>query len=198
MRGLSRSRRHGSSVLRHRKRQFIDLESWNTTAELSFSTLWYGALGEDMEKPPSRRKENGIDHPEVVSAEKWEAAQKGLRAKEKGLTRRSGTSFRAERRRLPRTKVGKALRVRGPAGQGRAPGPIRGPAPADPLPLHVRAEQGRGLRRLLHVHRPGRPSRPPACEGRDLRDHLTDPVREARAVQAAPGLGASVVLLGRR
>ena len=57
-----------------------------------------------------------MDLPEVVSAEEWEAAQKGLRAKEKELTRRSD-ELAAERRRLPRTKVEKDYEFEGPQGE---------------------------------------------------------------------------------
>src|SRR4051812_30674827 len=90
------------------------------------------------------------------------------------------------------------LRVRGAAGEGRARGPVRGASPARPLPLHVRAEPRRGLRRLLHVHRPSRAPRPPARPRRHLRDHLACAVRQARAVPATAGMGAPVVLVGRR
>jgi predicted dithiol-disulfide oxidoreductase (DUF899 family) len=69
-----------------------------------------------MEKPPSRRKEIGMDLPEVVSASEWDAAQKELRAKEKELTRRSD-ELAAERRRLPRTKVEKDYEFEGPQGK---------------------------------------------------------------------------------
>jgi predicted dithiol-disulfide oxidoreductase (DUF899 family) len=69
-----------------------------------------------MESPPVRLKENGMDLPEVVSAEEWDAAQKALRAKEKELTRRSD-ELAAERRRLPRTKVEKDYEFEGPQGK---------------------------------------------------------------------------------
>jgi predicted dithiol-disulfide oxidoreductase (DUF899 family) len=69
-----------------------------------------------MEEAPSRRKENGMDLPEVVSAQEWEAAQKALRAKEKEQTRRSD-ELAAERRRLPRTKFEKDYEFEGPQGK---------------------------------------------------------------------------------
>src|SRR3954463_8400699 len=58
-----------------------------------------------------------MDLPEVVSAEEWKTAQRGLRAKEKELTRRSD-ELAAERRRLPRTKVEKGYEFEGPQGKG--------------------------------------------------------------------------------
>ena len=57
-----------------------------------------------------------MDLPEVVSASEWEAAQKGFRAREKELTRRSD-ELAAERRRLPRTRVEKDYEFDGPHGK---------------------------------------------------------------------------------
>src|SRR5829696_7554383 len=90
------------------------------------------------------------------------------------------------------------VRVRGSARDGRTRGPLRGPPAARPLPLHVRAEPGRRLRRLLHVHRSGRPPRSPPRPGRHLRDHLAGAVRQARAIPAPAGMGTLLVLVGRR
>jgi predicted dithiol-disulfide oxidoreductase (DUF899 family) len=57
-----------------------------------------------------------MELPEVVSADQWEAAQNGLRAKEKELTRRSD-ELAAERRRLPRAKVEKDYEFEGAHGK---------------------------------------------------------------------------------
>jgi predicted dithiol-disulfide oxidoreductase (DUF899 family) len=57
-----------------------------------------------------------MDLPKVVSAGEWETAQKQFRAKEKDLTYRSD-ELAAERRRLPRTKVGKHYEFDGPQGK---------------------------------------------------------------------------------
>src|ERR1051325_8010059 len=61
-------------------------------------------------------RRTGMNLPDVVSQEEWEAAQKQLRAKEKELTRRSD-ELAAERRRLPRLKIEKVYEFEGPQGK---------------------------------------------------------------------------------
>src|SRR5919106_4575153 len=90
------------------------------------------------------------------------------------------------------------VRVRGPRRQGDRPRPVRGPPAALRLQLHVRAESGRRLRRLLDGRRPAHPSGPPARPGHQLRPRLARSGREAGAVQEADGLGSALVLVGRR
>src|SRR4029453_14494749 len=79
------------------------------------------------------------------------------------------------------------LRLRRFGRQGDVARPVRGAQATAPLPLHVRAEPGRGLRRLLHVHRPDRPPRPHPRPGHVLRDRVPRSEREDRAVPKAEG-----------
>ena len=77
--------------------------------------------------------------------------------------------------------------------------PVRGPAAADHLPLHVRPGVGRRLPELHRRHRrdlAGLP-RAPAHPRHQLRDGVAGAAREARAVEGEAGLGHPVVLVVR-
>ena len=101
-----------------------------------------------------------MDLPPVVSQDEWQAARDELLAKEKEATRArtrsppSAAGCRGSASRRTTSSRARAAR--------RAARPVRGAPPAAPLPLHVRPEPGRGLRRLLDVRRPNRPPRAPA------------------------------------
>src|SRR5438876_5835621 len=104
---------------------------------------------------------------------------------------------RRARRQAPQAANGRdrqGLRLRRPRRQGEPARPLRGTQAAARLPLYVRAEPGRGLRRLLDVRRPDRPPRPPARARHVLRARLPGADRQARGLQDANGLDDPVVL----
>ena len=98
--------------------------------------------------------------PPIVSPQEWEAARQELLVEEKKLTR-ARDALAAKRRRMPWMAVDKDYRFEGPDGPASLARPLRGPPPADRLPLLLRAGRhhlrgggrrvpGAGLRGLLH------------------------------------------------
>ena len=124
--------------------------------------------------------------PPIVSEQEWQAARDELLVKEKEATR-TQDALAAERRRLPMVEIDEDY-VLEDRRQGEPPRPVRGAPPADPLPLHVRAQPGRGLQRLLDGGRPDPAPRAPARPGHVLRSCLAGADRQDRAVQGAHGL----------
>ena len=94
--------------------------------------------------------------PEVASRDTWLAARKALLAKEKALTRERD-EVNAERRRLPMVRIDKPYAFAGPRRAGAPDRPVRGPAPAHRLSLHVRSGLEGGLSLLLARDRQRRP-----------------------------------------
>ena len=123
--------------------------------------------------------------PKVVSRAEWLTARKELLEQEKELTRRRD-ALSAERRRLPMVEIDKDYVFTGPDGEVGAARPVRGPAAADPLPLHVRPRAGRRAARAA----PPAPTRcPPGCM-----EHLAHPrhhdtcwCRARRSRSSSPG-----------
>ena len=125
---------------------------------------------------PSMRDGSAMNLPPVVSADGM--ASSAGRAPRQGEGSHAGA--RRARRRAPPAAAGpdrEGVRLRRPGRQGRAARPVRGAQATAPLPLHVRAEPGRGLRRLLDVRRPGRPPRPPARSRHVVRTRVARPDR---------------------
>ena len=110
--------------------------------------------------------------PPIVSPQEWNAAREEMLVKEKELTR-ARDALAAERRRMPRMAVEKDYALRGPERPGEPARPLRGPPPADRLPLLLRARRGwlarERLPRLLVHGRPGRAPRPPQRARHDVR-----------------------------
>ena len=98
------------------------------------------------------KEESPMNTPPVVSPEEWEAAREEMLVKEKELTR-ARDALAAERRRMPWMAVEKEYAFEGPDGPATLARPVRGPAPADRLPLLLRPRHEgltrARLRRLL-------------------------------------------------
>ena len=79
--------------------------------------------------------------PEIADQEDWLTASKALLVKEKELTRQRD-ALSVERRNLPMVEVTTDYTFEGPGGNRVAARHLRGPPPADHLPLHVRPGLG--------------------------------------------------------
>ena len=135
-----------------------------------------------------------MNMPPIVSPQEWDAAREELLVKEKELTR-ARDALAAERRRMPRMAVEKDYALRGPGRAGEPARPVRGPPPADRLPLLLRARRGRLARerlpRLLVDGRPGRAPRASERPRHHARVRLARAAGGHRALEGADGLGAS-------
>ena len=136
--------------------------------------------------------------PDVVTREEWLAARNALLAEEKKLTR---AARRAQRRAPPHAdgQGREGLRLHRPRRRGEPARPVRGPAAADPRPLHVRPGVGGRLPELLG--RRGRdvrgPARAPGRPRHHARLRLARADREDRGLQGAQGLDLPLVLVLR-
>ena len=136
--------------------------------------------------------------PEIAAREEWLAARKELLAKEKELTHATG---RAEHRTTQpadgRDRQG--LRVRRTGREGAPDRPVRGPAAADHLPLHVPSGVGGRLPELHRRHRRAvaRLPRAPPHPRHHVRHGVAGAARQARALEGQAGLGHPLVLVGR-
>ena len=129
-------------------------------------------------------------HQPVVSPSEWQAARDALLAEEKEATR-ARDALAAERRRLPMVRIDKDYVFDGPDGKASLLDLFEGRRQLIALPLHVRAEPGRGLRRLLDVRRPDRPPRAPARARHVVRARLARPDREDRGLPGSGWAGRS-------
>ncbi len=75
--------------------------------------------------------------PKIVTRDEWLAARTALLEKEKEQTRQRD-ALNIERRNLPMVELDKEYVFDGPNGTVGLSRPLRGPPPADHLPLHVR------------------------------------------------------------
>ena len=80
------------------------------------------------------------EHAPVVSPQEWKAAREELLVKEKEMTR-ARDALAAERRRMPRIADREGVRVRRSGRPGEPGRPVRGPPPADRLPVLLRARR---------------------------------------------------------
>ena len=137
--------------------------------------------------------------PKIATRDEWLAARKELLAKEKELTRQRD-ALNIERRNLPMVEIEKDYVFDGPERRrSRLARPVRGPAAADHLPLHVRPGVGGRLPELHGGHRRAvaRLPRAPAHPRHHLRHGVAGAAGEARAVEGEAGLGHPLVLVVR-
>ena len=134
----------------------------------------------------------------VVSRDEWLTARKALLAKEKELTHARDRLSR-ERRELPWVRVDKAYVFDGPAGKETLSDLFAGTEPAARLPLHVRSGLEGGMPQLLVLGRQlQRHRRAPEAPRRDAGRGVAGAAREARGLQAAPGLELQVGVVARQ
>ena len=137
----------------------------------------------------------------IVSPAAWTAARQALLVKEKEHTR-ARDALAAQRRRMPRMAVEQTYTFDGPDGPVEPARPVRGPQPADRLPLLLRAGRlglaRQRLPRLLADGRSDRAPRPPQRARHHLRPRLARAAGRHRTAEGEDGLGRTLVHDHRR